>query len=435
MATPGSSLEVSGAYTILGGSPNQNGSYLGHEASYETSSPGQGGSKLRPIPKERLKYQKYVVYGDQHQQEGEDGLNSSQLSFEDASRLHSSAIAMETATIQTLRNEKWHLSCEIDTLKRSLESESSEKQALGAKVESLQAQYEGKLRMLRDGTEDEIRKESSRTHELELAVRQKDAQLSQKDAQLKEALLMRTEKEDKDIEVLRQKAAHFERELKERVLELESVRSLHRKSEQHLLLLESSGAEKAVESSTLSQKLMATEEQLNVVRRELDERRTGAESLRAHSDGIALQFTDIKTRNQLLEDKVKALTEQNEHLITRNKNSQNTFEDLQEKGSQVRRSLEEKVQQYSAEMDKLKSEAYESTRLREEVVSLKDRIVGLSQNHCATTNNDSELQKQLTTLQLEKESLMQARQDMDYWKEQHTVIARDIGRYQVCVCV
>ena len=99
------SLQASGTttipITIMTGSPNLNssGTYLGNEASFETSP----GARLKPIPRDRLKYQKYVVYGDQQQQqqqqpEGGDGLNSSQLSFEDASRLHSSAIAMETAT-------------------------------------------------------------------------------------------------------------------------------------------------------------------------------------------------------------------------------------------------------------------------------------------------------------------------------------------------
>ena len=118
----GSSLEASGAstfhatgtgavtqhasipMTVMTGSPNLNSSanYLGNDASYDNSSPG---ARLKPIPRDRLKYQKYVVYGEQQQQQQqqdvvEDGLNSSQLSFEDASRLHSSAIAMETATIQ-----------------------------------------------------------------------------------------------------------------------------------------------------------------------------------------------------------------------------------------------------------------------------------------------------------------------------------------------
>jgi hypothetical protein len=115
----GSSLEASGAstfhatgtgtatqhasipMTVMTGSPNLNSSanYLGNDASYDNSSPG---ARLKPIPRDRLKYQKYVVYGEQQQQQDvvEDGLNSSQLSFEDASRLHSSAIAMETATIQ-----------------------------------------------------------------------------------------------------------------------------------------------------------------------------------------------------------------------------------------------------------------------------------------------------------------------------------------------
>jgi hypothetical protein len=406
-----SSLEASVSATVLqAGTPHAGGvlspnaahsSYLGHEGSYEAGSPG-GGGRLRPIPKERLKYQKYVVYGEQQQQEVDDGLNSSQLSFEDASRLHSSAIAMETATIQTLRNEKWHLSCEIDTLKRSLEAERGERQHLSGKLESLQAQYEGKLRMLRDSTEGEIRKESLRAKDLELA-------LNHKDAQLKEALLMKNDKENKDVEVHRQKAAHFERELQERVLELESVRALHRKSEQRLAILESSGAEKSVAVTTLEHKLQDAEEQLRMVRRELEERRTGAESLRAHSDGVALQLTDIKTRNQLLEDKVKSLTEQNEHLILRNKSSQSTFEDLQEKGSQVRRSLEEKVQQYSTEMDALKAQAHEATRLKEEVATLKERIVGLSKNHCCASTGDTELQKQLTALQLERASLEQSK--------------------------
>lgn len=352
----GTSLEASGAstlratgtttqhvtipMTISTGSPNLNSSatYLGNDASYETSSPG---ARLKPIPRDRLKYQKYVVYGDHQQQnqEADDALNSSQLSFEDASRLHSSAIAMETATIQTLRNEKWHLSCEIDTLKRALNASESEKQDLVAKVNSLQEQYEGKLRLLRDSTEGEIRKESLRTKELELA-------LHHKDTQLKEALLMRSEKEAKDVEVYKQKAEHYENELKERLLELESVRSLHRKSEQRLMQMESTGADRSIEMSSLKQKLADAEEQLRVVRRELDERRTGAESLRAHSDSIALQFNDLKTRNELLEEKVKSLTEQKEQLISRNKCSQSTFEDLQEKGAQVRRTLEEKVQQY-----------------------------------------------------------------------------------------
>lgn len=315
------------------------------------------------------------MYGEQQQHQVDDGLNSSQLSFDDAARLHSSAIAMEAATIQTLRNERWHLTCEIDTLKRALEAERAEKQTLTAKVDDLQSQYEGKLRQLRDSTEGEIRKELLHAKELEIA-------LHHKDLQLKDALLTRTDKEKKEVEVWRQKSEHHERELQERMIELESVRALHRKSEQRLMLLETSGAEKAVQSSTLTQKLADAEEQLRVVRRELDERRIGAESLRAHSDSIALQFTDIKTRNQLLEDRIKSLTEQNEQLLQRNKASQNTFEDLQDKGAQVRRSLEEKVQKYMVEMEKLKGEAYEATRLQEEIVSLKDRIVGLSTNHC-----------------------------------------------------
>ena len=113
---------------------------------------------------------------------------------------------------------------------------------------------------------------------------------------------MRSEKEAKDVEVYKQKAAHYENELKERLLELESVRSLHRKSEQRMMQMESSGADRSVEMSSLQQKLADAEEQLRVVRRELDERRTGAESLRAHSDSIALQFNDMRTRNDLLEE-------------------------------------------------------------------------------------------------------------------------------------
>ena len=323
-----------------------------------------------------------------------------------------------------MRNEKWHLSCEIDTLKRAFNASEAEKQALMAKVNSLQEQYEGKLRLLRDSTEGEIRKESLRTKELELAMHHKDTQL-------KEALLMRSEKEAKDVEVYKQKAAHYENELKERLLELESVRSLHRKSEQRMMQMESSGADRSVEMSSLQQKLADAEEQLRVVRRELDERRTGAESLRAHSDSIALQFNDMRTRNDLLEEKVKSLTEQNEQLILRNKSSQSTFEDLQEKGSQVRRTLEEKVQQYSLEMEKLKAEAHECVQLRQEVLTLKDRIVGLSQNYCcASSGSDTQLQKDLAILQVENESLKQFKSDVEYWKEQHTVIARDIGRYQ-----
>jgi chromosome segregation ATPase len=294
------SLEASGSATRMHGSDSthellthatgspglgSSGNYVGHEASYERGSPG---GRLRPIPKDRLKYQKYV-YGEQQQHEVDDGLNSSQLSFEDASRLHSSAIAMETATIQNLRKEKWHLTCELDELKRALDAERADKQTLTAKVDGLQSQYEGKLRLLRDSTEGDIRKESLRTKELEIA-------LHHKDAQLKDALLMRSDKENKDVEVWRQKAEHYERELQERVVELESVRALHRKSEQRLMLLETSGAEKAAEWSTLAQKLQDTEEQLRVVRRELDERRTGAESLRAHSDSIALQV-QIKISN------------------------------------------------------------------------------------------------------------------------------------------
>ena len=326
-----SELEASGAETMLrnatlggAGSPDMmHSSYLGNERSYEAAgSPGGGGGRLRPIPKERLKYQKYVVYGEQQQHEVDDGLNSSQLSFEDAPRLHSSAIAMETAMIQTLRNEKWHLSCEIENLRHSLEAERSERKAACDKLESLQAQYETKLRMLRDSTVGEIRKESLHTKELELA-------LYHKESQLKELLLMKADKDNKDTEVWRQKAEHFEREMQERILELESVRSLHRKSEQRVVMLESAAQEKAVQVSTMTHKLQDAEEQLRVVKRELEERRTGAESLRSHSDSVALQLTDMKTRNHLLEEKVKALTEQNEHLVLRNKSSQSTFEDLQ----------------------------------------------------------------------------------------------------------
>ena len=284
-ATPGA---------ILSGSPSAtHASYLGNETSYEAVSPGQG-SKLRPIPKEQLKgYKRYVVYGDTQNHEPDDGLNSSQLSFEDASRLHSSAIAMETATIHSLRNEKWHLSCEIDRLKRELETEHNEKQSINAKLESLQAQYESKLRILRDNTEGEIRKEALHTKELEIS-------LHQKEAQLREALQMKNEKESQEMEVYKQKVQHFERELQERIIELESVRALHRKSEQRLMLLETTGAEKSVEASALQQKLDDAQAQVRVLQRELDERRSGAESLRAHSDTIAMQFTDIKNRNQVM---------------------------------------------------------------------------------------------------------------------------------------
>ena len=55
---------------------------------------------------------------------------------------------------------------------------------------------------------------------------------------------------------------------------------------------------------TLQQTLAATEDKLAAMQRELDERRTGAESLRAHSDRMALEYNDMKTRNELLEDKV-----------------------------------------------------------------------------------------------------------------------------------
>ena len=252
---------------------------------------------LRPIPKERLKYQKYVVYGDQQQEEVDDALNSSTLSFEDASRLHSSAIAMETATIAALRNEKWHLSCEIDQLKRDLGAQQNDNSVLLAKVDTLQAKYEQNLRMLKESTEGEIRKESLRTKELELMMHHKDQEL-------KEALVLRDEKDNKELELWKQKATHFENELRERQQELESVRSLHRKSEQRLISHEGSSAEKAMELQTLQQTLAATEDKLAAMQRELDERRTGAESLRAHSDRMALEYNDMKTRNELLEDKV-----------------------------------------------------------------------------------------------------------------------------------
>ena len=64
------------------------------------------------------------------------------------------------------------------------------------------------------------------------------------------------------------------------------------------------------------------------------------------------------------------------------------------------------------------------------MTTLKDRIVGLSQNHCCASSGDTQVQKELAQLQLENESLKQARSDVEYWKEQHTMIARDIGRYQ-----
>ena len=205
------------------------GNYFGQDASFERS---EGGTtpvgKLKPIPKERLRYQKYMVYGDMQQHEVDDGnLSAASLSFEDASRLHSSAIAMETATIQTLRNEKWHLSCEVDELKRALGSENIEKQELSAKLQQLQLEYEAKLRLLRDSTEGEIRKVSLRTKELEIA-------LHHKETQLQELLLKRTEVDGKDVELLRKKAEHYERELHERVLELDSVRTLHRKAEKRI---------------------------------------------------------------------------------------------------------------------------------------------------------------------------------------------------------
>jgi hypothetical protein len=60
-------------------------------------------------------------------------------------------------------------------------------------------------------------------------------------------------------------------------------------------------------------------------------------------------------------------------------------------------------------------------------VSLKERIVGLCKNH--SYNGEQELQKQVTSLQIEKSALEQGLADAEYWKEQHTVIARDIARY------
>ena len=140
--------------------------------------------------------------------DADDGLNSSALSFEDASRLHSSAIAMETATIQTLRNEKWHLNCKIDELKRQLDAEINEKKALSVKIDGLQTQYESKLRLLRDSTEGDARKDSLRTRELELA-------LHHKEQQLQEAIRLSSEKQSKDTQVLQEKVAHYEKELQE----------------------------------------------------------------------------------------------------------------------------------------------------------------------------------------------------------------------------
>ena len=377
-----------------------------------------GANRLKPIPKDRLKLNTYTITGTLQGEltDADDGLNSSALSFEDASRLHSSAIAMETATIQTLRNQKWHLNCKIDELKRQLDAEMNEKKALSVKIDGLQTQYESKLRLLRDSTEGDARKDSLRTRELELA-------LHHKEQQLQEAIRLSSEKQSKDTQVLQEKVAHYEKELQERVSELEAVRALHRKSEQRVMQLETGTAEKAVETSTLSQKLANAEEQLSIVRREMEERRTGAESLRAHNDRMALEYNDMKTRTQLLEDKIQSLTEQNNQLIMRNKNSQSTFEDLQEKGSQVRRSLEDKVKQYIEDNEKLKQEAVEAGRLRQEIETLKERIVALSANH-VSSSVDKGLQARVAELEEQNAALKQTAESADYWKEQHTVTAR-----------
>ena len=138
---------------------------------------------------------------------------------------------------------------------------------------------------------------------------------------------------------------------------------------------------------------------------------------------MALEYNEMKTRTQLLEDKIQSLTEQNNQLIMRNKNSQSTFEDLQEKGSQVRRSLEDKVKQYIEDNEKLKQEAVEAGRLRQEIETLKERIVALSANH-VSSSVDKGLQARVAELEEQNAALKQTAESADYWKEQHTVTAR-----------
>jgi hypothetical protein len=66
----------------------------------------------------------------------------------------------------------------------------------------------------------------------------------------------------------------------------------------------------------------------------------------------------------------------------------------------VRRTLEEKVQQYGLEVSQLKTEAGESARLREEIATLKDRIVYLSKTSFPSADLESKYQQQLLALQI-----------------------------------
>ena len=66
----------------------------------------------------------------------------------------------------------------------------------------------------------------------------------------------------------------------------------------------------------------------------------------------------------------------------------------------MRRSLEEKVQQYASEMEKLKLEALDAAKLRDEIVVLKERIVGLSEVHRGG-GGTSDHGKRVTELELQ----------------------------------
>lgn len=247
-----------------------------------------------------------------------------------------------------------------------------------------------------------------------------------------------------DKEVYRRKAEYFERELKECLLEVECLRAGLRALEGQVPMATS---EQDDEHMTLRAQLTSAEKELRGLRQELQDRRSGDSSLRAHTDRMALEFNQLQVRASLLDQKVQALTGQNRELMLRNASAQSTFEDMQAKSAQVRERLEATLTESVQEVERAKGEAAQVPRLKEEIQTLKERVVAMAEHACGsgkskTTEGASGDGDQLllqhpmvTALKGEVERLQEkSAREVTYWKEQHTtlhmMIARDIGRYQ-----